>query len=119
MKAEAIRALNTLGIDAAPRHHRLMLIRKVVSDNRDDANRSEVTRRQREVRSRTAQAVVHLTMRCFDAVERDRSYNQNCHNLLVKSEKTSICNLIRQKSRRQKFTCPTHCKYLSRRIPSF
>ena len=52
-------ALDATRIDAAPRKHRLMLGQKIFADHRDHAHIGEVAGRQRKMRRRTAQAVVH------------------------------------------------------------
>ena len=70
-------ALDTLGINPAPRQNRLMLSREVLSNNRNDADRGKVTCRQSKMRRRATQAMIHLTVRRLNAIERYRPYNEN------------------------------------------
>jgi molybdenum cofactor biosynthesis enzyme len=60
-----------------------MLSGEIFSDDRYNAHRREVACHQREVRRCTAQAVIHLAVRSLNAIERNRSHNENCHDLLL------------------------------------
>jgi hypothetical protein len=59
-----------------------MLSSKILPDNRDHTHRRKVARSQRKMRRRSAQTVINLAMRGFNAIERYRTYNENGHKLL-------------------------------------
>jgi hypothetical protein len=79
VKAEAWRTLDALRVDTAPREDRLVLWQEIFADDGDYAHVGKVARRQREVRRRASQDFFALAMGSLDRVERDGTYNQNCH----------------------------------------
>ena len=79
MKAEAVGSLQPAGIDAATGKDRLVLLGEVFPHHSDHAHIGEVAGSKRKVRGRAAKAVLHSSTGSFNAVECDRSYDQNGH----------------------------------------
>src|SRR6185437_381785 len=69
METLACCPLNSLDVDAASLKYRFLLRRKILADDADDTNLGKKTGGQREVRGCSAQAAVHCSVRCTDAVK--------------------------------------------------
>ena len=79
VEALAVRSLQPLRIHSALGEYGFVLGGEILTHHRNHANVGEVARSEREISGCTTKAVLNLAVRGFNGVERNTSYNENCH----------------------------------------
>src|SRR4029077_3835206 len=72
----SVRALEALGIDTAAVKDGFVFLGEISAYDPDKINVREITRGNGEIRSGAAEHAVHLPVRRFHGIERDRSYDE-------------------------------------------